>query len=393
MKAGLIGLAAVAAVEVAACGNPAPSPTAAPSSKPSSSPSATPAPTGPFAVVVTNAQRTGSTYQVLLIDDSGDIVQQVTAQLPHEKPNQTIDLPLVSASGTAVYYLDGDTDIHSLTSAGPGGLVKTIASGTTAELAFAVSPDSTRIAISAITEQSDDTKAVGVGYAEDLSDAGNHVQLWSNTGPDAARWPVAWSGGSIIDAVNELSGGGCYAGPPCDSYADSYHVISATSGQRLATVCEAPPSTGGIYYYYSVSGAPTGPGTVCEEETQSGATTTDTMETVSWTGAKAVFVTHTTTGNAGTALLLENCFLSPDGSRLLCESNTNQSAELVSPSGTITSLGRKYTLMGWIDATHFLVELDSTHLGVLEPDSGTVTPVSLPNADQTTMAGALPNAL
>ena len=86
-------------------------------------------PPGPYAVVVTNAPRQGSTYDILLVDLQGQVVTRVTAKLPLLKPNQTVSLPLVSASNDLVYYLDGDTDIRSLSASGATALVKTIAAG------------------------------------------------------------------------------------------------------------------------------------------------------------------------------------------------------------------------------------------------------------------------
>src|SRR5438477_5160919 len=89
-----------AALLLAGCGS---STATAPPSKARASatprPSLTPAPAppqGPFAAVVTNASRQGTGYQVLIIDTRGTVVAQVSAQLPHVKASQTVDLPLVS---------------------------------------------------------------------------------------------------------------------------------------------------------------------------------------------------------------------------------------------------------------------------------------------------------
>ncbi len=164
-------------------------------------PSATPIPAGPYAVVVTNAPRAGATYDILLVDTQGQVVTRVTAKLPLLKPNQTITLPLVSASNDLVYYLDGDTDIRSLTPAGATAPVKTIAAGTGSILGFAVSPDDQRIAVSLINQASDQSKDTGHGYVEDLVDSANHVDLFDNTSTDSLRWPLGWHGTDIVDAV------------------------------------------------------------------------------------------------------------------------------------------------------------------------------------------------
>lgn len=44
-------------------------------------PSTVPLPTGPYAVTVTNNNRSGNTYDVLLINTSGRIVARTTARL------------------------------------------------------------------------------------------------------------------------------------------------------------------------------------------------------------------------------------------------------------------------------------------------------------------------
>src|ERR1700692_828430 len=123
---------------LASCGSPAPTPSAKPTARPSptptpvavtTTPTAVPVPPGPYAVVVGNQARVGSSYDVMLIDTAGQIVARVTAKLPLLKPSQDINLPLVSASNDMVYYLDGDTEINSLSPSGTVALVKTSARG------------------------------------------------------------------------------------------------------------------------------------------------------------------------------------------------------------------------------------------------------------------------
>jgi hypothetical protein len=149
-------------------------------------------PPGPYAVIVSNAPRVGSTYDVILIDVLGHIVARVTARLPLLKPNQTLQLPLVSASGDLAYYLDGDTTIRSLSPSGASAPVKTIPDGSSSIIAFAVSPDDQRIAVSLIKQGSDLAHNTGRGYVEGLTDGANRVNLFNNTAQDAFRWPVGW---------------------------------------------------------------------------------------------------------------------------------------------------------------------------------------------------------
>ena len=130
----------------------------------------TPAPPGPFAVAVTNSQRTGVAYEVMLINDAGQVVAHTTAQLPTLQPNQTLTLPLVSVSDSTAYFLEGNTSVNSLTPSGAVAAVTSIPDGSSAEVTFSVSPDGQRIAIAEIKEQSDVSNDTSKGYVEDLAE-------------------------------------------------------------------------------------------------------------------------------------------------------------------------------------------------------------------------------
>lgn len=68
----------------------------------SATPTSVPVPPGPFGVVVTNDQRTGTAYSVMLINDQAQIVAQGTAERPTLQPSQSVYMPLVSAADTTV---------------------------------------------------------------------------------------------------------------------------------------------------------------------------------------------------------------------------------------------------------------------------------------------------
>jgi hypothetical protein len=51
------------------------------------------------------------------------------------------------------------------------------------------------------------------------------------------------------------------------------------------------------------------------------------------------------------------------------------------------------SILGWIDATHLLVEVDSGDLGVLDPDTGVLTSVAVAQANEVSMAATLPGSL
>jgi hypothetical protein len=382
---------------------PTHTPTPRPRPTPTPVPTAVPPAPGPYALLITNDNRAGVTYDVLLVNDSGTIVARVTAKLPLLKPNQTLTLSPVSAGATRAYYLDGDTDIHSLAADGTTALVKSIAAGTTADLAFAVSPDEQHVAVSAITEQSDDTRTTGHGYIENLGDSGGHADFFTNTGYTAYRWPIAWYANNIVDAVGAGGAQSCQGGGygrsgqssaiPC---AASLHVIDATTQNRVATVCESPsvqPSSGNISY--SVTGAESGAGIACfySQYTYNTATSTGSsschLDAVSWTGAARRFDTCTTQQSTNGGLDENTCFLSPDGSRMACTGYPSGSLSLLKPGSPLHSLGRKYTVLGWIDASHLMVDVDSATLAVVNVDTGVATTVAVPAADHVTMQGVV----
>ena len=394
------------------------SPSPAPSSSPSGSahpptatpltrtapptPTPVPVPPGPFAVVVTNYGRTGTSYNVMLINDQAQIVAQATAELPTLQPNQTVSMPLVSASDTTVYYLNGNTTIESLSPTGATADVAQISGGSSQEIGFAVSPDGQRIAIAELSEQSDASNDTSKGYIEDLPSGANVDSLWNNSGSYAIRWPAGWDGASLIDAIG--SGGRCGpAGCPGSGSTNSYHVVDPTTGDVTQTVCEAAasqtPSPGGSETYETPEGLPTQAGVACLEEVDSynqygqfsGAVCT--FEAVSWGGQARTF-TQTTVSCYGEGLPVNGCNLSPDGSRMACLSNTNGALTLVTSGGITTNTGRTYDrILGWIDASHLLVDVDSGDLGVVDPATGTVTTIAVAQAGDVEMTGTLPGSL
>ncbi|MBV8929736.1 MAG: hypothetical protein JO152_11490 [Mycobacteriaceae bacterium] len=396
-----LGLAAPAALLAGCASGPAPTPTPSLSHHaPASAAAATSSPPqGPFGVIVTNADRSGSSYQILLLDVNAHVVARATASLPLLQPNETIDLPLISASSSRVYYRNGDTDVDAMQATGATAVARQLTEGASAEIAFSVSADDQRIAILALTEQSDPTKDSGHGYVEDLSGGTNHVDLFTNTSTDAFRWPVGWHGQSVVDAVGQC--GGDYYGPQVGAGARgcSYHVIDATSGARRATICESPPNNANGGDYYNPSGNATGAGTSCEEtqgdfNTPAGQTQTDMA--VDWSGAEHDFLSQThimCCALDGAHDLPTDCYLAPDGAQMACLATSNQSVVLLQPGGKTQNLGRRYTILGWIDATHLVVTVDPSTLGVLDTSNGVVSTLSLANADKVSLEATLPGGL
>ncbi|MGP8160758.1 MAG: hypothetical protein ACLQGJ_05980 [Candidatus Dormibacteria bacterium] len=401
-----------AGTALSACA-PSPAPTATGSAHPtasapatlaaSPSPTPVPVPPGPFAVVVTNSGRTGATYEVMLINDDAQIVAQTTAQLPTLQPNQTLSLPLVSVSNTTAYFLDGNTAIDSLSPTGATAPATQVADGASEEIAFAVSPDNQLIAIAEISEQSETDNDTGEGYVQGLANGGNPVSLWNNDGVYALRWPAGWDGTSLIDAISGAS-------QACEGYGscggDSYHVVDPTTGDLIDTVCQTPasqPSYGtpnATITSYAIQGLPTPAGAACYETADSYdqygryAGETDSVEAVGWSGNATTFTQATPGPDQNGGVDLYTCTLSPDGSRMACRSSSNGALALVSSNGNIINTGHTYDgIMGWIDATHLLVDVDSGDLGVLDPDTGALTTLAVPQASDVEMVATLPGSL
>jgi hypothetical protein len=344
------------------------------------------------------------TYEVMLINDRAQVVAHATADLPSPRANQLlVDLPLVSASNTRVYYRDGNTVVRALSPTGGTAPAITIPDGSSSEVAFAVSPDDQRIAIAEINEASsslsDDT---GQGYVEDLSTGGDRVSLWNNDGLYALRFPVGWDGTSLID---EIPGSleGCW-NPIC-SISSYYHVVDPTTGDATAEICQTSTSqpaygtaNATVTKTYA-AGQPTPAGTACEmsadrfDQNGSYAAATISVESVSWNGTATTFTQFSV--GASESWELSGCFLSPDGSRMACTAGSSNALALLSSSGTVTDTGHQYqSILGWIDPTHLLVYVNDKNLGVLDPDTGSLTTVVSSQAgDPYQMMATLPGAL
>jgi hypothetical protein len=385
---------------LASCGSPASTPSPKPTARPTptplpvtATPTAVPLPPGPYAVVIGNQTRVGSSYDVMLIDTAGQVVARVTAKLPLLKPNQDIDLPLVSASNDMVYYLDGDTEIHSLSPSGTVTLVKTIAQGAGSILAFSVSPDDQRIAVSLINETADASKDTSHGWVEDLTAPTNHLDLFDNTGTSSFRWPVGWAGAQIVDGVGYQCGGYGYGygSTSTNSTPCSYHVINGTTTSRTATLCESPtPPPSGENDNLTVTGLPVTAGVACVESEYyyNNQQNQNTLFAVDWSGHQTTYLT-----SKANQLDYGNCYLAPSGAQMACSANASQALTLLTSKTAPHNLGRRYNVLGWMDNTHMAVDVDSTTLGVLSTDTGGVVSLTMTGADHMTLAGTLPGAL
>jgi len=124
-----------------------------------------------------------------------------------------------------------------------------------------------------------------------------------------------------------------------------------------------------------------------------GATVTSTITAIDWSGTEHDFISKSAAYCNDTQLPVNGCFLSPDGTLMACNDSTSQAVDLLSANGATRGLGRKYVVLGWIDADHFLVQVDAGTIGVVSTPGGALSTLRLDHADQVSLAGPLPGAL
>lgn len=144
-------------------------------------------------------------------------------------------MPYFSSSRDRLYYLVGESEVHSLAEGGAPQLVKRLPVGTLEHAGFAVSPDDRTIAV-AIIDYSLTPHRLRV-YTEDVADSAGHHELFTST--DRYEWPIAFLGDDLLMAVGPSgSQSGC-GDPYCALY--GYRLLGA-DGTFLRSFC-APRST------------------------------------------------------------------------------------------------------------------------------------------------------
>jgi hypothetical protein len=354
---------ALVAVLIAACGGgPSAGAGPAPSHAQPATGASSPAPSGRYGVLDTSGQ--GSTGQVAVVNVSGHVV---ASAIRHSRTPVTSggsaggatapELPYESTSNNLVYFLDGDARLRSLAPDGALADVASLPGSARAHVAFAVSPDSSRIAVSVMDYASSPARLSL--YVSDLH-GGNRTDLLSSTG--IYVWPVGWHGGEIVVAVGPafVQQG---AENPYTAFA-GYHLVDPANGARLAEMC--------------TNGAPIGPltpaGTLCSS---GGALSVSGYDGRSRPISKAL----------GPSCLA----LSPDGSRVACGT---QPIMLVGLDGSTSRTSAGGFAQGWIDnQTLVFASLPGgpgqSRLSVLNLRSDVV----LPSSASGTFVGTLPGGL
>ena len=332
-------------------------------------------------------------YVVALVNGAGRVVARVTASLP---PMLSVaspggvggalatPLPPVTISGSRVYYLDGAALVRSLTPSGGVAAVTHVPGGTTAHVAIAVTPDDRRIAVGVVSYSVFSLNGTPTGndmmpattriYLQDLRGGGG-APIFSLASRTVAEWPVGWVAGHVVVAV---SAPGTQQGSsnPYNAF-NGYHIASATTGQRLATLCASAPTPPGTSAPTAVGALVPG-GTLC---LRGGRWYLDT-----WDGRARLLPGFAPTPYSAAAL-------APDGSALAWDSDGRVTIQRV--GGQPMTTGVAGTPLGWIDRSHLVVAVggsSSDTVAVLDTRAGALRRTGVA-ASTLTMFGLLPNAL
>jgi hypothetical protein len=331
---------------------------------PSSSVSPSPSPStslGSYAVFTSAVPP--SSYRISVVGIDGRIVATATAADRDSNPpggvgskyTPWISLPTVTASNSRVYYLDGSSSVRSLTPDGANVQVTQVPGKATTLAAFAVSRDDRRIAVSTI-DYATDPPSLRL-YAEDLG-GGNRVELFSST--SVYVWPVAWQGKSLVVAVGPY-GAQYAANDPYDAI-NGYHVVDASTANRLATVCSPDSGLGPI----------SDTGSLCMGNS-------NLTYLANWNGTKSS--------------VPSDCkALSPSGTQVACGGSSPVAPiSVVSlPGGTRAATAAiGFRPQGWIDANHLVFSADNgdSDVRVVELSSGAITKIGQYLTFQTRFGG------
>jgi hypothetical protein len=281
-------------------------------------------------------------------------------------------LPETSVSATHVYFLDGESDLKSLSPSGTVSLIRHLDVQANSNVAFAVSPDDRRIAIAVITYgTAGSTAPFGLRlYAEDLLDGANRTEVFTSAA--VVEWPVGWHAGKVVLA----SGGpGVFTG--FNPYgAIEYHLVDPATWTRQAVLtCSF--------------GLLVEAGSACSKP--------PTLGRQDWTGRALTFRLDPT----GAVSRLQPAYLalSPDGRQVAggvkAATAGTYDTELFE-DGSESPLVAGAAPLGWLDQSHLLV-LTPAGPAMAAVPGGTLTPVTglapLPGQGWPTLLGVLPAAL
>jgi hypothetical protein len=297
----------------------------------------------------------GASSTISIIKPDGTTAASVSAR----KRSVQIQIGNISTSASRVYYLDGDSDVRSLSPDGTVGAVTQITLAPHQATAFAVSPDDRQIAVSILdfTRYPVSTRL----YVENLDGSG-HVELFAST--TVMEWPAGWHQGRLVMALGLNV-------PPQNAYegfthGHGYHVVDAATGNRLLSICE-----GGDSYNAEVPR-----GIICIHYPN--------VSLVSWDGISKSLGSENACALTGP--------VAPDGSYIAGRSCDGSGTIIVlDKAGTTKVLTRRERPDGWLDNAHLVVVGDVAPYAhvLLNVTDGTTVPVAAGGF----FAAALPGGL
>ena len=314
-------------------------------------------------------------YAVYLAGKDGRVGASIQANGPADLGLLTqyeVEPPLVNASNSRVYYLEGDADVRFLLRDGTTGLATHIPGNRHARATFAVSPDDRRVAVSVIDYVTDGPGIAAPHaslhvYVEDLSGGSHHVEIFSSD--TLVEWPVGWHAGNLVIGTY----GALYRPSGTSNYRRDwlgYHVVDPATGSRLATI---GASSCGVV-------AMARAGAVCNVSGHD-------LSLQTWDGSSRTFPR-----SAG----LLGGIVSPDGLRIAA-----QQPAASGPGAVVfaTTDGPSHPVvpgnpLGWIDDTHLVFTSFSAAnaLAIWDTDANTSVPiVSVPQGAN--IIGTLPPGL
>ncbi|MHB8613470.1 MAG: hypothetical protein ACYDAL_13730 [Candidatus Dormibacteraceae bacterium] len=303
------------------------------------SPTPLPAPSsthiGPYGVLVDLLSQPAS-YTISVGSKDANVVASRSAAKRSPVANaggHGLDLPYISATSSALYYLDGDSTVRALTVDGWASGAQPVAQldvGAGLEATFAVSPDTTKIAVSVLDFN---RSPVHVRlYVDNLAGGARRVIYESDTN---YVWPVAWHGGLLVlaHAYDPYLEDVAKAAPRRDNpyWAVSYHLVDPATAHRVILMGSCTPS------------GPLSPvGSAC---IQGGS--------IDWSGNTTVWSTNDWGAISAAASI------SPDGSFVAAaRPDDQQYVAFWRPGGAIATWvagpGAE-DWAGWLDSTHVLI--------------------------------------
>ncbi|HEX2681972.1 MAG TPA: hypothetical protein VHQ03_11830, partial [Candidatus Dormibacteraeota bacterium] len=220
--------AAVSRVLVSPTASNVPSPA---SSAPTSSALSRPS----FAVLVDLLTDPGK-YTATLLDDRARTFVSITAaqRTPISAAGgHALTLPYVSASSTALYYLDGDSIVRRYGLDLKTSQVAHLDVSAGMEAAFAVSPDDVTMAVTVLDFNKSPVHLTL--YTQDMNAGGSKRVIFQSDADYV--WPVAWHAGMLVlaHAFGPFEEQISVAAPGRDNpySAISYHLVDPTNANRL----------------------------------------------------------------------------------------------------------------------------------------------------------------